>query len=81
MSVARAYTIFMALPDKNENYKDKTYWDHRYTTEKSYDWFAKYSAFRCHIVTTVKQEDNILMLGNLNLSLSLRVHIICMKHL
>ena len=53
----------MALPDNNENYKDKTYWDQRYTTEKSYDWFAKYSAFRRHIVTTVKQEDKILMLG------------------
>jgi len=53
----------MALPDKNEHYKDKTYWNKRYTTEESYDWFAKYSAFRCHILTTVKKDDRILMLG------------------
>ena len=53
----------MALPDKNEHYNDKTYWDKRYTTEESYDWFAKYSAFRCQILTTVKKEDRILMLG------------------
>ncbi|KAK2191373.1 hypothetical protein NP493_53g06012 [Ridgeia piscesae] len=60
----------MALPNKNEHYKDKTYWNKRYTTEESYDWFAKYSAFRCHILTTVKKDDRILMLGCGNSSLS-----------
>lgn len=51
------------LPDENNRYKDVDYWDERYTTEHSYDWFGSFSKFQHLLEQHVKKEDSILILG------------------
>jgi len=60
----------MELPKKNEDYRMKEYWDTRYTTEESYDWFTDYSSFKHLIHQDIDTSNSILMLGCGNSSLS-----------
>jgi SAM-dependent methyltransferase len=64
----------MNLPTCNESYADKEYWDSRYVAEVEYDWFARYDAFRCNVVKTIKKSDRILQLGCGNSSLSVDMY-------
>lgn len=56
--------------DSNVRYKEKNYWDSRYTDEECYEWFKDYTSFRDLIRKYVKPRDKILMLGCGNSSLS-----------
>jgi EEF1A lysine methyltransferase 4 len=61
----------MDLPPSNESYKDLNYWNERYKTEENYDWFKTYRDFVHLLESHVKRSDWILMLGELNDSLSI----------
>ncbi|KAL0966477.1 hypothetical protein UPYG_G00295740 [Umbra pygmaea] len=58
------------LPDQNGRYKDVEYWDERYKTEKSFEWFGDFSKFQHLLVQHVNKEDAILVLGCGNSSMS-----------
>lgn len=58
------------LPDSNHCYSSLDYWNNRYESEKTYDWFTSYASFRHIIQTTVKTTDRILILGCGNSTLS-----------
>lgn len=51
------------VPDCNNKYKESRYWDERYTTEETFEWFGDFSKFRHLVVRNIKQDDHILMLG------------------
>lgn len=51
------------LPDDNYRYKDVDYWDERYKTEHTYDWFGSFSKFQHLLELHVKKEDSLLILG------------------
>jgi len=54
----------MNLPELNENYVEKEYWDERYVKEESFDWFVKYDMFKDLALKTFYPDDRILNLGN-----------------
>ncbi|XP_010892908.1 EEF1A lysine methyltransferase 4 [Esox lucius] len=58
------------LPDHNCRYKDVGYWDERYKTEQSFEWFGDFSKFQHLLEQHVKKEDDILILGCGNSSMS-----------
>uniref|UniRef100_A0A4W5R7Z5 Uncharacterized protein n=1 Tax=Hucho hucho TaxID=62062 RepID=A0A4W5R7Z5_9TELE len=51
------------LPDRNSRYKDVDYWDERYKTEKSFEWFGHFSKFQHLLQRHVMKDDAILVLG------------------
>lgn len=51
------------LPDSNARYKDVDYWDERYRTEESFEWFGDFTKFDHLLKQHVGTEENILMLG------------------
>ncbi len=51
-------------------YKTQSYWDERYTSEESYDWFCDLQALDSQIHDLLKPTDNILVLGCGNSTLS-----------
>ncbi len=53
----------MDLPDRNEAYKLKEYWDERFTVEDNFEWCKSYSDFKHLMIQHVKKNDRILMLG------------------
>jgi hypothetical protein len=63
----------MNIPNVNEEYGSKEYWDNRYQHESQYDWFAAYDAFRQIVINSVTKSDKILNLGcgNSNLSIDM----------
>ncbi|XP_035384531.1 EEF1A lysine methyltransferase 4 [Electrophorus electricus] len=58
------------LPDCNSRYRSAEYWDERYRTEESFDWFGDFSKFQHLLVQHVGKDARILMLGCGNSSLS-----------
>ncbi|XP_070989044.1 EEF1A lysine methyltransferase 4 isoform X1 [Oncorhynchus clarkii lewisi] len=58
------------LPDRNSRYKDVDYWDERYKTEKSFEWFGDFSKFQHLLQRHVLKDDAILVLGCGNSSMS-----------
>uniref|UniRef100_A0A4W5QS37 Uncharacterized protein n=1 Tax=Hucho hucho TaxID=62062 RepID=A0A4W5QS37_9TELE len=54
------------LPDRNSRYKDVDYWDERYKTEKSFEWFGHFSKFQHLLQRHVMKDDAILVLGLLD---------------
>uniref|UniRef100_A0A8C8IQR7 EEF1A lysine methyltransferase 4 n=2 Tax=Oncorhynchus tshawytscha TaxID=74940 RepID=A0A8C8IQR7_ONCTS len=58
------------LPDRNSRYKDVDYWDERYKTEKSFEWFGDFSKFQHLLQHHVMKDDAILVLGCGNSSMS-----------
>ncbi|KXJ26006.1 EEF1A lysine methyltransferase 4 [Exaiptasia diaphana] len=60
----------MDLPDKNETYKLKEYWDERYSKEDSFEWCKSYGDFKQLLSENINKGDRILMLGCGNSSLS-----------
>lgn len=60
----------MELPGKNEDYCKQDYWNSRYVSEESYDWFAPYSRFKHLVCRDIQTSDSILMLGCGNSTLS-----------
>lgn len=58
------------LPDDNSRYKDVDYWDERYLTEQSFEWFGDFSKFKHIFENHVKKKDVILVLGCGNSALS-----------
>ncbi|KIK08922.1 hypothetical protein K443DRAFT_671972 [Laccaria amethystina LaAM-08-1] len=62
------------LPDKNEEYRTKSYWDQRYSQESvedSFDWFKSYSDLADIIHELIPDKSSkILMLGCGNSKLS-----------
>lgn len=57
------YLLAMNLPQTNECYASKNYWDDRYGSEDSFDWFVPYKEFRDLVLQTVNFTDRILILG------------------
>ena len=53
----------MELPDRNTDYRDKSYWDDRYSKEKAFDWFSDYEEFKHLLKDDIKPADKILILG------------------
>ena len=47
----------------NSQYDNKEYWETRYETEASYEWFAGYCVFRKIMLQSLSKSDKILMLG------------------
>lgn len=64
----------MDLPDTNDSYASKTYWNNRYFNEDSFDWFVPYKNFRELILQTISVGDKILMLGCGNSLLSMEMY-------
>ncbi|XP_062844033.1 EEF1A lysine methyltransferase 4 isoform X2 [Trichomycterus rosablanca] len=62
------------LPDCNNRYKDVEYWNDRYKTEESFEWFGDFSKFRHLLVQYIKKEDRILILGCGNSALSVDMY-------
>ncbi|XP_052404557.1 EEF1A lysine methyltransferase 4 isoform X2 [Carassius gibelio] len=58
------------LPDSNVRYKDVDYWNERYRTEESFEWFGDFTKFDHLLRQHVGTEENILMLGCGNSALS-----------
>ncbi|XP_042574815.1 EEF1A lysine methyltransferase 4 isoform X1 [Cyprinus carpio] len=58
------------LPDSNARYKDVDYWNERYRTEESFEWFGDLTKFDHLLKQHVGTEENILMLGCGNSALS-----------
>ncbi|XP_077077967.1 EEF1A lysine methyltransferase 4 isoform X2 [Siphateles boraxobius] len=58
------------LPDSNARYKDVDYWNERYRTEESFEWFGDFTKFGHLLKQHVEAEENILMLGCGNSALS-----------
>uniref|UniRef100_A0A671LVZ4 Endothelin-converting enzyme 2-like n=1 Tax=Sinocyclocheilus anshuiensis TaxID=1608454 RepID=A0A671LVZ4_9TELE len=58
------------LPDSNARYKDVDYWNERYRTEDSFEWFGDFTKFDHLLKQHVGTEENILMLGCGNSALS-----------
>ncbi|XP_050985478.1 EEF1A lysine methyltransferase 4 isoform X1 [Labeo rohita] len=58
------------LPDSNARYKDVDYWNERYRTEESFEWFGDFTKFEHLLKQHVGTEENILMLGCGNSALS-----------
>ncbi|KTF89886.1 hypothetical protein cypCar_00032480 [Cyprinus carpio] len=50
------------LPDSNARYKDVDYWNERYRTEESFEWFGDLTKFDHLLKQHVGTEENILML-------------------
>ncbi|KAK6311103.1 hypothetical protein J4Q44_G00191580 [Coregonus suidteri] len=50
------------LPDRNSRYKDVDYWDERYKTEHSFEWFGDFSKFQHLLQQHVMKDDAILVL-------------------
>ena len=49
--------------NSNEKYADKTYWEQRYDSEESYEWFKSLSFFKAALIPHLKPTDSILILG------------------
>lgn len=62
------------LPDSNARYKDVDYWNERYRTEESFEWFGDFTKFEHLIKEHVGVEENILILGCGNSALSCDMH-------
>ncbi|XP_046883105.1 EEF1A lysine methyltransferase 4 [Hypomesus transpacificus] len=62
------------LPDDNSRYKDVDYWDERYLTEKSFEWFGDFSKFQHIFENLVRKKDAILVLGCGNSAMSVDMH-------
>ncbi|XP_067218727.1 EEF1A lysine methyltransferase 4 isoform X1 [Chanodichthys erythropterus] len=58
------------LPDSNTRYKDVDYWNERYRTEESFEWFGDFTKFEHLLKQHVGTEENVLMLGCGNSALS-----------
>lgn len=59
------------VADRNELYGTVEYWNERYSTEESFDWFKDYSQIRELLVELIPNKDSrILMLGCGNSTLS-----------
>ncbi|KAF8518977.1 S-adenosyl-L-methionine-dependent methyltransferase [Hysterangium stoloniferum] len=61
------------IPDSNEEYESKEYWDQRYRSEDrdaSFDWFKSYSQISGLLSEFIRPESRILMLGCGNSKLS-----------
>lgn len=58
---------------EKEKFKEKQYWEERYETEETFDWFCQLSSFEHLLFQHIKPSDCILNLGcgNSNLSASL----------
>ncbi|WAQ96384.1 hypothetical protein MAR_029074 [Mya arenaria] len=49
----------MELPGSNSDYREKSYWDERYTTEETYDCFTGY-----FFMSTIMYEDGFKLITN-----------------
>ena len=55
---------------EREKFKNKQYWDKRYETEDSFDWFCQLSSFEHLLFQHINPSDRILNLGCGSSSLS-----------
>jgi len=69
----------MELPKSNSDYRDKCYWDDRYTTEDSYEWFTGYSSFKHLLKKDILPDDKILTLGRF-IKYILKLHYVFKTH-
>ncbi|KAH3863579.1 EEF1A lysine methyltransferase 4-like isoform X1 [Dreissena polymorpha] len=53
----------MDLPASNLDYREQSYWDERYTSEDSYDWFSGYTSFKHLLKADIQAHHRILTLG------------------
>ena len=59
----RASSCNMTEPEDNREYKNVEYWDKRYTSEESYDWFFTWPELREKLSPHITHQDRILHLG------------------
>ncbi|KAL3862744.1 hypothetical protein ACJMK2_008697 [Sinanodonta woodiana] len=71
----------LTLPELNEDYAEKNYWDKRFESEETYDWFADFKAFRHLLREDLKENHKILMLGCGNSLLSEHLYTDGFKHI
>ncbi|XP_052782902.1 EEF1A lysine methyltransferase 4-like [Mya arenaria] len=71
----------MELPGRNSDYREKSYWDERYTTEESYDWFTGYSSFQHLLRRDILPQQHILTIGCGNSSMSTDMYENGFKHI
>lgn len=66
----------MACSDKTEKEKfgKHNYWEERYKTEESFDWFCRLSSFEHLLVQHIHPTDHMLNLGCGNSTLSATLH-------
>jgi hypothetical protein len=50
--------------ENNSKYKLLEYWNQRYETEESFEWFGEYEKYKEIIRSQVSTNDRILVLGN-----------------
>ncbi|XP_072525110.1 EEF1A lysine methyltransferase 4 [Salminus brasiliensis] len=62
------------LPDSNAKYKNVEYWNKRYETEESFEWFGDFSKFQHLLLQHVGKHEPILMLGCGNSALSVDMY-------
>ena len=68
------------LPNSNSKYKDVDYWDERYKSEHSFEWFGDLSKFHHLLQRHVNKEDSILVLGESNsINQSIRSTLLCLN--
>jgi 2-polyprenyl-3-methyl-5-hydroxy-6-metoxy-1,4-benzoquinol methylase len=60
---------------EKEKFKEKEYWDERYETEETFDWFCQLSSFEHLLFQHIKPSDRILNLGCGNSSLSVSLYV------
>lgn len=60
---------------EREKFKEKQYWDERYETEETFDWFCQLSSFEHLLFQHIEPSDRILNLGCGNSSLSASLYV------
>ena len=60
--------------EHNSRYREKEYWDKRFTNEDKYEWLCSYNDVKDYIVRDISVHDKILVLGCGNSTFSADLH-------
>ena len=63
-------TISLPVAVHNGVFKEKSYWEDRFTVEEEYDWLLTFDKLKPHLLPLLKTMDHILIVGCGNSSLS-----------
>ena len=65
-----AETTSLPVAVHNGVFKEKSYWEERFTVEEEYDWLLTFDTLKPHLLPLLKSMDHILIVGCGNSSLS-----------